>query len=83
MITMTTLGYGDVIPVNTREKLFVTILALIASVIFAYSMNSIGEILKDLGASNAAFRLKLVNLNFYMEKRDLNEELKMKVIKYF
>ena len=49
MITMTTLGYGDVVPVNTMEKIFVVIIALISSVIFAYSMNSIGEILKELG----------------------------------
>jgi hypothetical protein len=46
---MTTMGYGDVIPLNTREKVFVIVTALISSVIFAYSMNNIGEILKDLG----------------------------------
>jgi hypothetical protein len=49
IITMTTMGYGDVIPLNTREKVFVIVTALISSVIFAYSMNNIGEILKDLG----------------------------------
>ena len=46
---MTTVGYGDVIPYNTTEKVFVIIIALISSVIFAYSMNNIGEILKELG----------------------------------
>lgn len=49
IITMTTVGYGDVIPYNTTEKVFVIIIALISSVIFAYSMNNIGEILKELG----------------------------------
>ena len=49
VITTTTLGYGDVVPVNTTEKLFVITAALLSSVIFAYSMNNIGEILKDLG----------------------------------
>ena len=47
---MTTIGYGDVIPVNPKEKIFVICIALISSVIFAYSMNNIGEILKDLGS---------------------------------
>jgi flagellar motor component MotA len=80
---MTTIGYGDVVANNVYEKIFIIIVAFIASVIFAYSMNNIGDILKDLGARSAAFRSKMVNLNFYMEKRDLNEALKMKVIKYF
>ena len=46
---MTTIGYGDVLPYNTQEKIFVIIIAIICSVIFAYSMNNIGEILKELG----------------------------------
>ena len=82
-ITMTTIGYGDVLPYNTQEKIFVIIIAIICSVIFAYSMNNIGEILKELGMRQAAFRSKMVNLNLYMEKRDLSKDLKMKVIKYF
>ena len=80
---MTTLGYGDIIPINRNEKIFVIVIAMIASVIYAYSMNSIGDILTELGKRSAAFRSQMVNLNFYMEKRDLNEGLKMKVIKYF
>lgn len=58
-------------------------MALISSIIFAYSMNNIGEILKDLGVRSAFFRTKMVYLNQYMEKRNLNKELKMKVRKYF
>ena len=82
-ITMTTIGYGDVPPYNTQENIFVIIIAIICCVIFAYSMNNIGEILKKLGLRQAAFRSKMVNLNLYMEKRELNKDLKMKVIKYF
>lgn len=46
---MFTIGYGDVVASNTYERIFVIIVAFIASIVFAYSMNSIGEILKDLG----------------------------------
>ena len=46
---MTTIGYGDVLPYNTLEKIFVITIAIICSVIFAYSMNDIGSILKTLG----------------------------------
>ena len=49
VITMTTLGYGDIIPVNVNEKIFVIVIAIIASCIYAYSINSIGNILTELG----------------------------------
>ena len=42
--TMTTVGFGDIIPTNTVEALFVTFSMLTASFVFAYSLNLIGMI---------------------------------------
>ena len=42
--TMTTVGYGDIVPVTTVEKIFGMIVMLLACCIFAYIMNSIGGI---------------------------------------
>ena len=43
--TMTTIGYGDVVPVTKNEKLFAIFAMLLASVIFAYTMSSIGSVI--------------------------------------
>lgn len=39
---MTTIGYGDITPVNLTERLYCIIMTLLSSAIFAYSINSIG-----------------------------------------
>ncbi len=42
--TMTTVGYGDITPITSVEKIFCIIAMLISCCIFAYIMNSIGGI---------------------------------------
>lgn len=42
IVTMTTIGYGDITPVNLTERLFCIIMTLISTATFAYSVNSIG-----------------------------------------
>lgn len=43
IVTMTTIGYGDIIPATFRERLFSIVMCVIASFIFAFSMSSIGK----------------------------------------
>lgn len=44
--TMTTIGYGDITPQNTEERLMGVFLLLVASTGFAFTMNSIGAALQ-------------------------------------
>lgn len=39
IITMTTIGYGDISPINKDERIFVIAIAIVSSVIFGYTMN--------------------------------------------
>lgn len=45
VITMLTIGYGDIIPSTNTEKIYVIVVSFIACGIFAYSFNSIGSII--------------------------------------
>jgi hypothetical protein len=44
---MTTVGFGDIVPVNSMEYIYVICIALVSSFIFAYTVNKIGGIFQD------------------------------------
>ncbi len=44
IITMSTVGYGDVKPNTVAEKVYVSFMTLMSSCIFAYIVNTIGGI---------------------------------------
>lgn len=43
--TMITVGYGDVKPINSNEKLFGIFTMLLACCVFAYTMNMMGVVI--------------------------------------
>jgi hypothetical protein len=51
---------------------FVIIATLFSCIIFAYAMNSIGEILKEMSRKNLLFKKKMAIIDTYMRKRCLN-----------
>ena len=48
VITMSTVGYGDIFPINKYEKLFVIIVNFISCGVFAYCLNKISSILGSM-----------------------------------
>jgi len=69
---MSTLGYGDITPKNYIEKIFTIVLVLLSCFIFAFCMNSVGEILKEMGKQESQFKEKMGCLNMYMEQRGVD-----------
>ena len=41
---MITVGYGDIVPKTSIEKLYVIFITLLSCVVFAYTVNTIGSI---------------------------------------
>lgn len=48
IVTMVTVGYGDISPQNTIEKTFSIVMIIFACGFFAYALNSVGQILKEM-----------------------------------
>lgn len=47
VITMNTVGYGDIIPVTSSERIYVLIMIIISCGVFGYSINTIGDIIRS------------------------------------
>lgn len=45
---MCTVGYGDITPKNKNEIAFSIIVMLLSSIVFAYSLNTMGNIISEI-----------------------------------
>lgn len=81
-VTMLTVGYGDLSPRNSIEKLFAIIFIYIACGIFAYSINKIGVIVAEIAKRENKFQKDLNIINEFMKQKEINFDLRMRVRKY-
>jgi hypothetical protein len=69
--TMTTVGYGDVVPVSTSEKFYAIIASLIACAVFGYAIGMLGSIERTLHSSKNQFDERVIAINQYMRRYSL------------
>lgn len=79
---MTTVGYGDIVPVTSNEKIFGIIVMLLACCIFAYIMNSIGSIFVTMDQNEKNMRQKMGQANQFLRSNDVPKDLQARVRKY-
>jgi len=56
MISMTTIGYGDIHPVNVYERMYVLGMSFISCGLFAFNLNFIGGLISDSQKKAKEFR---------------------------
>lgn len=60
--TVTTVGYGDINPVNDIERIFCTIMLYIGVIAFSYSTGSLSSIITNYDNSQLGMKMKLETL---------------------
>ena len=80
--TMSAVGYGDIVPITKLEKT-ITMAAMITSCgTFAYTVNSIGNIVKRFNMQADTYGERMKYVNQYMTMKDMPGDLKTKVRRY-
>ncbi|CAD8146963.1 unnamed protein product [Paramecium octaurelia] len=82
IMTMVTVGYGDITAANQYEMFLINCMMLLSSGMFAYSMNSIGMILKNNYDIQQRYKRSLIQINNYMKKGQLNQTIQNRVRNY-
>ncbi|KAL4482560.1 hypothetical protein ABPG72_005803 [Tetrahymena utriculariae] len=77
--TMITVGYGDITPQSNTEILMAIIYMLLSSVIFGYSLNTIGGIIKEIQKDGHYIKEQMSLVNRYLNDKNIGRDLKVTI----
>jgi hypothetical protein len=79
---MITVGYGDVTPKNYIECTFSIITMFFTGMVYAYSLNSIGNIIENINKVNKNYKNDMEVIHGFMRDEDVDIELRTRVSNY-
>ena len=81
--TMSGVGYGDLFPITRIERFVCLLMMMFSCGIFAYIVNSIGNIVSRFNRIATSFREKMLYINRYLaDKKDFPPSIRNKVRRY-
>ena len=83
MMTVTGIGYGEMLPINTTERFLCTLWMFISGVVWTYAIGTVAMIATTLDPNGVAFHNTMDSLNFFMRERDLPRHMRMMLREYF
>ena len=72
VVTMITVGYGDISPQNDNEKVFAIFIMITSWIIFGFSLNRIGQILTEIMKEGKILKLKFIYIFSLLSYKKLN-----------
>eukprot|EP00899_Mesostigma_viride_P010185 jgi/Mesvir1/19168/Mv01189-RA.1 len=83
IMTMSTIGYGDVLPFTHWERAYTTFGMLVGASIYAYVVGSVCNIVQSMDAEQTEFYRIMDNLNSFMAAKRLPKGLRMRLREFF
>nr|AAA95996.1 K+ channel [Paramecium tetraurelia] len=81
-ITSMTVGYGDIVPVTTPEKILVTVITFLVTGVFGYALGMIQSIFYKMAEQTNLNNSRLRLVSNHIKQRGLNTQLQFRVRKY-
>ncbi|CAD8072120.1 unnamed protein product [Paramecium primaurelia] len=82
IVTMITVGYGDIIPQNHVEAFSCIFLMLLSCAVFTFSLNSVGTIVQNINKQKRQFQEMLRILTSYMKQHSIPDQLQSRARSY-
>ena len=83
LVTMSTIGYGDILPTTTGERFFVILAMLIGTSVFAYVVGSVCTIVASMDKKSSEHHELMDTLNAMARELSLGEDLQRRCRDYF
>ena len=82
VMTLTTIGYGDIAPISTVERCYCIIAMLLGAGYYAYVVGTMCSLVQGLDVANLAFQEQMDAMNSYMGTCQMPSELRVRIRKY-
>ncbi|KRX07894.1 Cyclic nucleotide-binding protein [Pseudocohnilembus persalinus] len=82
MVTMVTVGYGDIGPQSEIEMLLCIATMFISCAVFAYALNQIDYIFRELYMFESQIRENMAIINNYMLQKNISKNLQFQIRQY-
>jgi hypothetical protein len=81
--TFSTIGYGDITPMNVPQIAYTILIEVIGVGMFGYMIGNIASLLANLDIARSKYQEKINRLNLYLEYRDIPILLRQKLRRYY
>lgn len=82
LMTLTTVGYGDITPTNDLERIYTLGALLVGAIVFGYLLSSVGSMMENLDARSNMVESKLDQVQEVIRYTNMPSELASRVRAY-
>jgi len=82
-MTLTSIGYGEMLPINTAERYLCACYMFISGVVWTYAIGSVASIATTLDPNGVLFHNTMDSLNYFMRERSLPRPMRHTLREYF
>ena len=82
-MTLTGIGYGEMLPRSTAERVICTFCMMASGVVWTYAIGSVASIATTLSPNRVLYQNTMDQLNYFMKDRGLPRPLRMLLREYF
>ena len=83
LMTLTTVGYGDITPANDAERSYALLALLVGALVFGYMLSSIGDLIASLDKNGGRVQDKLDEVKEFTRWHKMPPDLAARVRKYY
>eukprot|EP00232_Nephroselmis_pyriformis_P016719 CAMPEP_0182877634 /NCGR_PEP_ID=MMETSP0034_2-20130328/14867_1 /TAXON_ID=156128 /ORGANISM="Nephroselmis pyriformis, Strain CCMP717" /LENGTH=777 /DNA_ID=CAMNT_0025010485 /DNA_START=163 /DNA_END=2493 /DNA_ORIENTATION=- len=81
--TLSTVGYGDIIPTSEYERLYAIFVTIVAASLYAYMIGNVCSVVAQMDEGNSMFYHMMDTLNKFMKEKELPQHLRSRLRDFF
>lgn len=81
--TLTTIGYGDILPSGNQQIAFVVIIELLGAGMYGLIIGNIANLIASIDVAKTQYKEKLEKINTFLKYRDIPPQMQRKINEYY